>query len=110
MAVLELAIYTINPEALGEVWAPCDKMRRALSRWEGFLSGRAFQPLENTDTFVNYYSWNGMGQALEVVDRIKSEPEVQDFLGFIDELIALRHFGVEGDHPTCTKADKGDVF
>jgi hypothetical protein len=110
VAVLELVIYAIKPEALGGVLTHHNKMRRALSQWDGFLSGITFQSLENANTFADYYVWSGMEQARKAAERIKSAPEAQDLLGCISKTIVFQHFEAEDDHPSFTKTDEGNVF
>jgi len=110
MPVLELVVYTIKPEALGGINAHRNEMRRALSQWDGFLSGITFQSLDNANAFVDYYLWNNLTQARKAAERIESAPEARGFLDCISQVVVFKHFEVEGDQPSFTKADEGDVF
>ncbi len=110
MAILELVLYTVKPEALGAVRTHNNRAYRALSQWDGFLSGATFQSLENANTFADYYLWSGMEQARNAAERFKSAPEVRDFLDCIGETIVFRHFEVEGEQPSFTESDEGNAF
>jgi quinol monooxygenase YgiN len=110
VATLELVIYTVKPELLGGVRTHNNRTYRALSQWDGFLSGATFQSLENANTFVDYYLWSGLEQARKAAERIKSAPEARDFLDCISGTIVFQHFEAEGDPPTFTNTDEGDVF
>lgn len=110
MAILELVIYTIKPEALAGARTHNHKMYRALSQWDGFLSGATFQSLENANTFVDYYLWSDMEQARKAAERIKSAPEARDFMDCISETIVFQHFEAEGDQPSFTKSDEDNAF
>lgn len=110
MAILELVIYTIKPEAVGAARTHNNKMYRALSQWDGFLSGTAFQSLENPNTFVDYYFWSDIEQARKAAERIKSAPEARDLLDCISETIVFQHFEAGGDQPSFTESGEGNAF
>lgn len=110
MAILELVIYTVKSEALGEVSIHNNKMYRALSQWDGFLSGTTFQSLENPNTFADLYLWSDMEKARNAAERIKSAPEAQDLLECIGEIIVIQHFEAEGDQVSFTESDEDTAF
>lgn len=110
MAILELVIYTVKSEALAEVSIHNNKMYRALSQWDGFLSGTTFQSLENPNTFADLYLWSDMEKARNAAERIKSAPEAQDLLECIGEIIVIQHFEAEGDQVSFTESDEDTAF
>lgn len=110
MAILEFVLYTVKSEALDAVRTHNNKTYRALSQWDGFLSGATFQSLENPNTFVDYYLWSGMEQARKAAELFKSAPEARDFLDCISETIVFQHFEAAGDPPSFTNSDEGNAF
>jgi hypothetical protein len=109
MNTLETAIYSVKTtaEAYAEARA---KMLAVVSGWPGFMSGVTFRSLENGGVFFDYYLWQSRAEALGAAERVKCEPQAQDFLNCIGELISYQHYEVGAGQPSFTGTGEGDVF
>jgi len=110
MTTLEMAIYSVSPGYLDRYPDARDKMRKVVSSWAGYISGVTFQSLGKETVFLDFYLWGNLDDALRAAESIKAEPDAQDFLSCIGDIIAYQHFEVGTEQPYFTDLDKGDVL
>lgn len=110
MSTQETAIYSVKPETLGVYADARSKMYNAISKWNGFISGVTFRSIEKETVFFDYFQWESRTRALDAAERVKKTPDMQEFLGCIDEIISYQHYEVDGTQPCFRNTDVGDVF
>lgn len=90
--VLELAVFTVKPDARQRMPALRQQLRAALADFPGLLDYRAYAPLDGDEQFVDLAHWLDLASAQAAADAFASgDARFAPYAAAIAELQVMRH-------------------
>lgn len=90
--VLELAVFTVKPEARERMPALRQQLRAVLADFPGLLDYSAYAPLDGDDQFVDIAHWRDLASAQAAADAFANgDARFAAYAAAIAELQVMRH-------------------
>ncbi|HIE0126004.1 TPA: antibiotic biosynthesis monooxygenase [Stenotrophomonas maltophilia] len=91
--VLELAVFTVKPEARAEMPALRLQLRAAIAQFPGLIDYQPLSPMDGDDRFVDIAHWQDLASAQAVAQAFAAgDARFAPYMAAIDELHLMQHF------------------
>lgn len=92
-AVLELAVFTVKPDARADMPMLREQLRATIAQFPGLINYQPFSPMDGDDRFVDIAHWQDMASAQAVAQAFASgDARFAPYMDAIDELQLMQHF------------------
>lgn len=92
-SVLELAVFTVKPEAQAQMPRLREQLRAAIAQFPGLIDYQPFSPIGEDDRFVDIARWQDLASAQAAAQAFAGgDARFAPYLAAIEELHLMRHF------------------
>jgi len=92
-AVLELAVFTVKPDARADMPMLREQLRATIAQFPGLINYQPFSPMDGDDRFVDIAHWQDLASAQAVAQAFADgDARFAPYMTAIDELQLMQHF------------------
>lgn len=92
-SVLELAVFTVKPEARADMPILRMQLRAVIAQFPGLIDYQPFSPMDGDDRFVDIAHWQDLASAQAVTQAFaEGDARFAPYMAVIEELQLMQHF------------------
>src|SRR5438270_9650920 len=89
--VMEIALFKVKKEAIGQFKTLNEKMSRVLSSYGGYINSKTYQGTDRDSVFIDIVWWESIEKAKEAEAKFRTDDQLKDYRNALGRVMFYDH-------------------